>query len=663
MKKFTLIIFLSFICSAVFAQQRRSTHFIDSLKHELAAAKLDTDRVIIIAKLCDQFQNNDFDSLQVYSKSGLALAQRIKFPGGGIKIMCYLAFGLQLQGDIPKSLDLLFKALQISEEAHLKSQTVLCLNYIGNAYWFLNDFPKAIIFYKKAGQLNKTIPNSPEKINSNTDLTLNIALSYLSLNRLDSAKIYLNKVDKQLVTNDYDHSYFLLLYGNLLFKLGDHKTAFSYLRQSIAISDKTDENYVNGDACYFLAGFFKETRQRDSCIFYAKKGLENSQKINYKSGILENSKLLAEQYENKDINKAHYYLKLVMAVNEELFGSNKVKELQKTLSDEQERQRKIEAGRVAYQNQLKQYAFLAGLGILLLIAFILYRNNQREKKGKKLLEEKNEVIEKTLSDLKATQTQLIQSEKMASLGELTAGIAHEIQNPLNFINNFSDVNHEMLEELQAESRKPKAERDEHLEIELINDLIENEKKINHHGKRADGIVKGMLQHSRASSNVKELTDINKLADEYLRLAYHGLRAKDKSFNAELTTSFAAELPKMNTVPQDIGRVLLNLFTNAFYATQQKKKEGAEDYKPMVAVITSVNGKFIRIKVKDNGIGIPDNIKDKILQPFFTTKPTGEGTGLGLSLSYDTVVKGHGGKINIESKEGEGSEFIIDLPLQ
>jgi signal transduction histidine kinase len=290
-----------------------------------------------------------------------------------------------------------------------------------------------------------------------------------------------------------------------------------------------------------------------------------------------------------------------------------------------------------------------------LVALILYRNNLQKQKA-------NKVLENTLTELKSTQTQLVQREKMASLGELTAGIAHEIQNPLNFVNNFSDVNREMLEELKAESAKPKAEQDEQLEAELINNLINNEQKISHHGKRADSIVKGMLEHSRVGTGEKQPTDLNALADEYLRLAYHGLRAKDKDFNAELVTNFDAGLPKANVAPQDISRVLLNLFNNAFYAVNQKKKTAGADYKAEVTVTTSSEKGNIVIKVKDNGNGIPDSIKDKIMQPFFTTKPTGEGTGLGLSLSYDIVVKGHGGSISIDTKEGEYSEFIIALPL-
>ncbi len=273
-----------------------------------------------------------------------------------------------------------------------------------------------------------------------------------------------------------------------------------------------------------------------------------------------------------------------------------------------------------------------------------------------LLKQKEE-LQEIVKELKSTQNQLIQSEKMASLGELTAGIAHEIQNPLNFVNNFSEVSMELVDEMEEELNKG----DTTEAIAIATDIKQNLEKIRHHGKRADGIVKGMLQHSRASSGQKEPTDINVLADEYLRLAYHGLRAKDKSFNAELVTHFDSTLQKANMVPQDVGRVLLNLFTNAFYAVQQKQKTLGQDFKPTVEVTTSAEKKFITIKVKDNGTGIPESIKDKIMQPFFTTKPTGEGTGLGLSMSYDIVVKAHGGNIDINTKEGEYTEFVVKIP--
>src|SRR6187549_3036995 len=274
---------------------------------------------------------------------------------------------------------------------------------------------------------------------------------------------------------------------------------------------------------------------------------------------------------------------------------------------------------------------------------------------KKQVSIRTEELNKSLNDLKATQQQLIQSEKMASLGELTAGIAHEIQNPLNFVNNFSEVNEELLKELKAEAEKGNVE-----EVKAIaNDIEFNSAKINHHGKRADAIVKGMLQHSRNSSGQKEPTDINALANEYLRLAYHGLRAKDKSFNAITKTDYDETIGKINIIPQDIGRVILNLITNAFYAVTEKKKLHPDAYEPTVSISTKKINDKVEVQVVDNGNGIPQKVLDKIFQPFFTTKPTGEGTGLGLSLAYD-IVKAHGGDLKVETKEGEGSEFIICL---
>jgi two-component system NtrC family sensor kinase len=312
----------------------------------------------------------------------------------------------------------------------------------------------------------------------------------------------------------------------------------------------------------------------------------------------------------------------------------------------------------------QSYFLYAGIAALLLVSFFIAQNYINQRRSNKLIVKQNDEIaiqrddlEKAFTGLKATQTQLIQSEKMASLGELTAGIAHEIQNPLNFVNNFSEVNTELIDEMEME-----IEKGDLAEIKAIAlDIKENEKKINMHGKRADGIVKGMLQHSQSSSGKKEPSDINALADEYLRLSYHGLRAKDKTFNAEMVRHFDPMLPKANAVPQDMGRVMLNLFNNAFYSVNQKQRTAGSDYKPEVSVTTFAENGHIIIKVKDNGVGIPDAIKEKIMQPFFTTKPTGEGTGLGLSLTYDMVVKGHGGTILINNGASEGAEFIVSLP--
>jgi len=291
-------------------------------------------------------------------------------------------------------------------------------------------------------------------------------------------------------------------------------------------------------------------------------------------------------------------------------------------------------------------------------AILLEETIQELELKRKAVEESKDALQRSLEELKATQQQLIQSEKMASLGELTAGIAHEIQNPLNFVNNFSEVNNELIDEMNEALKSGNTEDAQAIAAEIKMSL----EKINFHGKRADGIVKSMLQHSRTSTGKKEPTDINALADEYLRLAYHGMRAKDKSFNATMKTEFDESIGLIKVMSQDIGRVILNLITNAFYAVNEKKKLKPEGYEPTVTVKTKKEKDKIEIEVKDNGTGIPQKALEKIFQPFFTTKPTGQGTGLGLSLSYDIVTKSHGGEIKVDTKDGEYTSFIIILPL-
>ncbi len=361
------------------------------------------------------------------------------------------------------------------------------------------------------------------------------------------------------------------------------------------------------------------------------------------------------------------YLKFATLLNDKLQEAEKkkIQEFQIAGFEETLKNQELEKEKIQTQNNIRTYGMLAGLFILSVIGFFLYRNNKKEKKAKNQLQEKNHIIEKTLTELQSTQAQLIQSEKLASLGELTAGIAHEIQNPLNFVNNFAEVSAEMLVEMDAELDKGDIR-----EAKAISaDLQQNLSKINHHGQRASAIVKGMLEHSRTGDAINRVSvDINALADEYLRLAYHGLRARDSSFNAVMETHFDPDLPKIEVIPQDIGRVLLNLINNAFYAVHQRATDvetlhaTSLPYQPKVTVSTKKLENAIEISVQDNGKGIPDNIKDKIFQPFFTTKPTGQGTGLGLSLAYDIVTKGHGGTLEVESKEGSGTIFTLKFSL-
>ncbi|MEO8772375.1 MAG: ATP-binding protein, partial [Ferruginibacter sp.] len=490
-------------------------------------------------------------------------------------------------------------------------------------------------------------------------------------------------------------------YGNLTGLYGND-TAMIYARRAIQYGDQADYKKFNGNALLQIAQRYARLKQNDSAVIYAYAAMEESidqnnlrtlanvyiglsyfhfSRQHIDSSLFYTGKLLkvAESLQSPDVfrdaystlafvygslkntDSAYKYEQLAHKISDSLNNARikQLTEYQKSAFGEQLRLKKINDDKTAYQNKLKLYGAIAGSASLLFIALILYRNNRKKIKA-------NNILEKTLTDLKSTQTQLIQSEKMASLGELTAGIAHEIQNPLNFVNNFSEVSKELLGEMKEEMEKGNLEDAK----EIMNDIIQNLEKINNHGKRADAIVKGMLQHSRSSSGKKEPTDINALCDEYLRLSYHGLRAKDKDFNATIQTDFDNSIGKINIIPQDIGRVLLNLFNNAFYAVNEKSQRSTVNsqqplsyaYKPTISSQTKKLNDKIEIKVSDNGNGIPQNIVDKIFQPFFTTKPTGQGTGLGLSLAYDIITKEHNGTIKVESKEGERTMFIITIPI-
>jgi len=496
----------------------------------------------------------------------------------------------------------------------------------------------------------------------------NLSREFLDLNRLDSAQWYNEKAYALALKKPIDNNIGFLIrnFGIIQFKKGNYARSLTFFKKSAAENKTLLNHYLQGEDYRRMAEAYRKLNDLDSCIVCAKVAYEQAKLENNPNQVMQVTSLLTDVFKEKnDYKQAYDYQQVMLMAQDSLFSQQKTLQVQNLTFSEQERQDALNAAAIAYQNKVRFYTLIGILAVVVLILVILWFNNSNRKKANRLLQERNDQIEKqrqvvenTLSELKATQTQLIQSEKMASLGELTAGIAHEIQNPLNFVNNFSEVNTELLDEMQLEIDKGDYDEVKALAI----DIKENQQKINHHGKRADFIVKGMLQHSRTSTGEKQLTNINVLVDEFLKLSYHGLRAKDKNFNAELITNFDENLPKVNIAAQDIGRVLLNLFNNAFYAVNQKQKTAGVDYKPEVTVSTYIEKNNLVINVRDNGTGIPDAIKEKIMQPFFTTKPTGEGTGLGLSLTYDMVVKGHGGNIQVNSIEGEGSEFIIQLPV-
>ena len=495
--------------------------------------------------------------------------------------------------------------------------------------------------------------------------SLNLGRIYLETGKLDSALFYENQAE-EIARKSGREKYLsgILLYKAMIYlQQRDTTRALSHFFEGIRSG--AEQNNLDGLVRGYrdLARYYVAKENRDSSLYYAMKQLDISKRLGgvsalgYHIGVSYESLYLVYQLRNQ-VDSAYKYLALTQRTNDSINRSKieSLAEFQKLTLNEQQRLQNAEKEKVVYQNKVRTWFMLAGIGVLLMLAIIFYRNNRQKNKAKIK-------IEKAYDNLKATQQQLIQSEKMASLGELTAGIAHEIQNPLNFVNNFSEVSNELVDEMNNELSKGDID-----EAKVIaGDIKQNLEKINHHGKRADAIVKGMLQHSRSSNGQPEPTDINALTDEYLRLAYHGLKAKDRAFDVNIKMDFDNSIGKINVIPQDIGRVILNLINNAFYAVDEKKKHASANsaqngFEPIVLVSTKKNNGNVEIRVSDNGNGIPQKVLDKIFQPFFTTKPTGQGTGLGLSLAYDIVTKGHGGDLRVHAKEGEGSEFIIDLPL-
>jgi two-component system, NtrC family, sensor kinase len=637
---------------------------VDSFRKAYQKNKQDSTLALLLAeRSSSDFLTADVDSGMICARQALNISRRIGFKKGEVRAKAAMAVFLNISGDLPGSLKITFETLP--EAIQIKEMRVVasCYNTRGLTYSTLKDRKKSLDNYYSFLHIAEKYHFTPLY----TVALNNIAREYLDMDQLDSAawfnqKAYDVSIKKKLMKNI---GYPIRNFGIIRFKKGDMAGAIAWYKKSLSDSSTHGNHYLQSEDFRRIAEAYQKLGKSDSVIAYAKKGFEEAKMDRNPDQVQRATTLLTDQYKLKgDFKNAFYFQQVTQAAKDSLFSQQKTLQVQNLAYNEEQRKQEAHAAEIAYQNRVRFYMLLGVIGVFVLIAAILLFANSQRKKANVLLKQQNDQIEaqrkdleKTIADLRNTQRQLIQSEKMASLGELTAGIAHEIQNPLNFVNNFSEVNMELIEEMELEFNKGEVGEMR----PLISDIKANQQKISQHGKRADFIVKGMLQHSRASTGEKQVTNINILADEFFKLSFHGLRAKDKSFNAEMVTHFDPQLPNVNIVQQDIGRVLLNLFNNAFYAVNQKAKSAAAGYKPEVSVSTSTENKNVVIKVKDNGNGIPDAIKDKIMQPFFTTKPTGEGTGLGLSLSYD-IIKGHGGSININSKEGEGSEFIIQLPI-
>src|SRR5688572_32527068 len=632
----------------------------------------------ICRSLAFYYMLEDRDSSNFYLEKALPIAVKLNLRFDQVSILAGMGIVLMQQDKFSKSLEFYLKALHIARDPSVE-KTIWGLSPGKSPK---HERMKAIArTYDLIGLLNAYTGNWEDNINNQlknyreaekyakaagdkgiiATLNFHMGIAYMNAGKFDSALLLIEKAQSVFSTlKDPQMGRTMLYQGDTYKRLGNFDLAARTVLQGMALLNETNDYVHRGQGYILLSSVYAGLKKTDSAFYYAKESVEIFEKRKDPIGKIDAYNLLASYFDHLGrTDSATVYLKLAKSLSDSL-GKEERKNLlafQDVVVDEQAKLEKLEKEKTETREKMRIYLLMSGIVVFIVIVFLLYRNNQHRKKTNETLRQRNEKIENALHQLRSTQTQLIQSEKMASLGELTAGIAHEIQNPLNFVNNFSEVNSELIAEMKEELEKGNLDHVKSIAVSID----ENEQKIIVHGKRADAIVKNMLQHSRSSSGVKEPTYINALCNEYLRLAYHGFRVKDKSFNTTMKTDFDESIGTVNIIPQDMGRVVLNLINNAFYAVDDKKKHHQNGYEPTVSVSTKKNNGRVEISVSDNGNGIPQKMLDKIFQPFFTTKPTGQGTGLGLSLSYD-IVKAHGGEIKVETKEGEGSEFIVQLSI-
>jgi two-component system NtrC family sensor kinase len=635
---------------------RRALHFFKLLGNRKGIADCYNNFGLI-------YSHSGLDSARVYFDSAVQIFHSLNDVLGEAAALNYIGIVLQEKGEYQNAVDYALKGLALRKSTNDYRGIIYSLINVGNIYLEAEKFDIAIDYYNQSIAFANEHEREPENMVFNQ-----LGKTYLQLKQYQKAEEQFHKASW---ADD-------LLVGRLYNETNRLDDALKKFSDALMNSQKSGSKvYATGA----LTGLADSYLKKGNLKLAIKNGLQAyalADSIDHKKNLENAASVLARAYQAiGNYERSNHFLHIAFNIHDSLKNGQIQSRLaffeSKAKSDsEQARIQVITAQNALQQQKLNDeqkyrtsILIFSALALLAAIAIIIFINGKRKRIQAQsiVIDEQKHKVEKTLSELISTQSQLIQKEKMASLGELTAGIAHEIQNPLNFVNNFSEINKDLVEELTHEIEKGNLQEAKN----IARDIVHNEIKINEHGKRADSIVKGMLQHSRSSTGIKEATKLNILADEYLRLAYHGIRAKDKSFNVNVKTDFDDAIGQISLVPQEFGRVLLNLLNNAFYSIGEKKKSfsaetKSDHYNPTVLIATKKEKDNVIITVSDNGIGIPDKLKDKIFQPFFTTKPAGQGTGLGLSLAYD-IIKAHGGNIRMESNNGDGAAFIIELPVK
>jgi len=660
---------------------------IDSLETSLLTAPNDTARLSTYIGVAEIYSEEKPDSSLYYNQQILKLTQKLKFRLSEAYAYKNRAYALLNKGDFPGSLKLLLLAKSIAEDPSSAKITLPAKYAVTEKFYDhamtpqVQRIDKLSEIYMTMGILygnnNDHANELANKIKAKELATISGNMSVLSTVNLLLARTYMSmqKIDSALAVGEMAYSQakesgFNVYLGSILLNLGriyaikgDENRSTDYIRNAIEASRI---NYPRGVVAgnLWFSDFHLRKGKLDSALWYARLGLMVADELNDPGLRLRSDTSLVAIYKkmgNKDSTLK--YQESIIEINNNLFNSKQAQLFARIDYSDQQRQQEAEAEQKAYRNRIQKIGLLVGLGIFLLVATLLWRNNRIIQHANVLLQEQKKETEvqknkaeNTLAELRSTQAQLIQSEKMASLGVLTAGIAHEIQNPLNFVNNFSELNVELIDELRNDNKQSNPES-----VETLAQMIrENNLKISNHGKRADGIVKGMLQHSVSAKGQREATDVNLLLDENLNLVYHKFRSKDESLKVILVREFSKVPIVSHVVPQELGKLIQNLLTNAFYAVNDKAKKKLNGYYPAITLRTRKEHGEVLLQVEDNGQGIPTNILEKIFQPFYTTKPTGEGTGLGLSIAYD-IVKSLGGSIVVDSEEGSFTRFTVKWP--
>ena len=661
---------------------------VDSLKRNLQTSHNDTFKLMEMIAITNIYGETNFDSMLLFSQGQLQYAQKLGFPLSQAHAYAGMAYAQLNMARFTEALQNLLAGKKVvmnpvnennvlpdryasiesnydypkpPEFRRFDTQSLLELEQ-GILYSNLHDAQKELTHKMEA----KAYATRSGNLKLLSTVNLLLAITYSTANKLDSALILGKLAFGQARQAKYKKfiGSILLNLGRIYEKKGDLALAEEYYRAAIVESKLY---YQRGEVVGYLwfANLHMHDATNDSSRYFASKALRMAIEIHAPNLELRCDTLLASIFMkagNKD--SIIKYQTQIITLNKSISEPKQTQQVQNIDFNEQQKQEAIEDAKKAYRNRMSTVGLLSAVGVFLLLAVVLLRNNRNANRANILLtaqkletEHQRNKAEKALSDLKSTQAQLIQSEKMASLGELMAGIAHEIQNPLNFVNNFSEVSHELVDEMKQEFSEQRSNR----AMEKADLLKGNLQKILLHGKRADGIVKGMLQHSQAGKGKMEPTAVHPLIGEYLRLAYNSYRAKDKSFQAEIVTHFDQDIDKATFIPQDIGRVVLNICSNAFYSMAEKAGNQPAGYRPTLTVTTEMSDGKMLISIEDNGVGLSESQLHKIFQPFFTTKPTGQGTGLGLSLSYD-IIKAHGGEIYAQNTLNGGASFVISLPM-